>query len=988
MIARHRTPLSRQLQIPVPLIALLTLVAEGAQPRAIAEPTGRPAVEVSSLMEIEHFLGRPIADTETFAHHLLRIEAERLLEQNARLRDGRSATAHPAYAPASGAFQIGAHRNAPQPGAGVADQTDRSAARWGLPRWHQLATAVRSLYRRAASVNQRPDTGERRGLAGTVVDPDGHPLVGAVLELLIDEQVVTSTVTGRDGGYRLTAAVSDGVDRGELIARGPGLFTASTRSLEPVPTRRTIDLPAGQLVTVDLRGVTGASLAGTITEDGSGTPLENVSVYALSTSGGYLGSDRTDATGAYQIDGLPAGDVIVQTRGGTGEHVDEVWNDITCLGGACNATYLGQAVSVSDGQTTANIDFALAPGGIISGVIEDQTTGNPLMSANLVVLDPTGEQLPGSSLTGADGLYQTAVLPPGDYYLKAWSRTESYVPEIWNDIPCLPNRCVVSAGTLVTVTAGGTTPVDVTLRPGASIRGSVTASGISTPLTGWVDYHDDDGQIYSARIASDGTYEILGLPPDTYYLTTRNWDGYFDELWDDLPFEPTDDVTAGTPIQLTYTEHLENVDFELDAAGAIEGSLRMEISGAPLPWAYLQLWNGTTFLTGRADGEGDFRVEHLPSGSYWLWSTVNDPTVLDERWQDVSTYGTDMEDGTPVIISGSETVSGIHFTLLESSSIEGRVTDSATGLGVEGATVLAWLPFPNDPQRGTSRTTTTAADGTYVLRTSEMLAGDYAVWVEHEDYVRQHASGVYCSKFFECAELEPKLQVPSESAVTGIDFSLRTGLSIGGAVTGRTSGEAIDGVALYLYDSTGRPLESGGTSADGTFEIDPVPASGYYFLSTVFVPEGWLRETWTDQPSNFWPGANPALLVWLGTPIQYLSPAPFVADFELDTQAEAKTFSLEVASGEPGAGGAVDAIGELCIDTCDVHPLPTGAQVRLTPFPFNGSALSHYGGDPDCADGVITVTEDKSCTAVFDLGGVFADGFESGDLASWGGPGR
>ncbi len=43
-----------------------------------------------------------------------------------------------------------------------------------------------------------------------------------------------------------------------------------------------------------------------------------------------------------------------------------------------------------------------------------------------------------------------------------------------------------------------------------------------------------------------------------------------------------------------------------------------------------------------------------------------------------------------------------------------------------------------------------------------------------------------------------------------------------------------------------------------------------------------------------------------------------------------------------------------------------GRLVRLTATPETGSQFSHWGGDPDCADGEVAMGSDRACTATFD----------------------
>ena len=60
-----------------------------------------------------------------------------------------------------------------------------------------------------------------------------------------------------------------------------------------------------------------------------------------------------------------------------------------------------------------------------------------------------------------------------------------------------------------------------------------------------------------------------------------------------------------------------------------------------------------------------------------------------------------------------------------------------------------------------------------------------------------------------------------------------------------------------------------------------------------------------------------------------------------------------------------------------------GIPVTLTATAAAGSSFAGWLGNADCVDGVVTMDVAKSCQAVFDSAMIFADGFESGDIAAW-----
>ena len=49
------------------------------------------------------------------------------------------------------------------------------------------------------------------------------------------------------------------------------------------------------------------AFSGTVTLNGSGTPLSGVDIYVYDGSGNYVGGTRTDGSGVYTVDGLATG---------------------------------------------------------------------------------------------------------------------------------------------------------------------------------------------------------------------------------------------------------------------------------------------------------------------------------------------------------------------------------------------------------------------------------------------------------------------------------------------------------------------------------------------------------------------------------------------------------------------------------------------------------------------------------------------------------
>ena len=102
------------------------------------------------------------------------------------------------------------------------------------------------------------------------------------------------------------------------------------------------------------------TISGTVSEDGTGTPLVGVEVNIYYSHGAVVETVLTDGGGVYTSSpGLPTGDYLVQTANTQG-YYDELYDDIPCAG-PCDVT-VGAPVAVVTGAPTTGIDFALVDG--------------------------------------------------------------------------------------------------------------------------------------------------------------------------------------------------------------------------------------------------------------------------------------------------------------------------------------------------------------------------------------------------------------------------------------------------------------------------------------------------------------------------------------------------------------------------------------------------------------------------------------------------
>ncbi|HMC67689.1 MAG TPA: carboxypeptidase-like regulatory domain-containing protein, partial [Mycobacteriales bacterium] len=311
-----------------------------------------------------------------------------------------------------------------------------------------------------------------RGLSisGHVVDDDGNPLQGAMVDLY---DARSGAFTGREVS---TDANGDYVVPGlrgttyELSFRGPqnnGDLVARWWPASPARLGATpVSLAAGMSVThIDEVLPHGATVSGHIVDE-AGSPVKDVCV---SPHGGLVtdGSSfaKTDDAGAFAVHGLDVGTYHFHLWPCGGTDFAQSW-----LGGT-DMVSSGRTVNVALRQVVTDFDGIVHPGGSISGTVND-SGGNPLAGTCVTAERPVLGWLPTvvSTSTDSSGHYSLHGLWPHDDYQIRFddcargNYAETYYG--WTD----------SSGTIVpvTVTAGNDhAGIDAVLRRAGFLSGTV-----------------------------------------------------------------------------------------------------------------------------------------------------------------------------------------------------------------------------------------------------------------------------------------------------------------------------------------------------------------------------------------------------------------------------------------------------------------------------------------------------------------------------------
>jgi hypothetical protein len=370
---------------------------------------------------------------------------------------------------------------------------------------------------------------------------------------------------------------------------------------------------------VDFEMLPGGVVSGRV-RDTEGHPLANRLVSLLvpkaqpAKEGTLMpggGRAQTDASGAYRINGAPAGRYFIGVQ-------DRLKNELTSSPSLCSETlYPGVTdpakaivLELAEGRHVTNIDITVGNGAPLcfsaSGQIVDGESGVPLARARYGVAKVEGGRTNDFAVAFAladdNGEFEIGGLLPGRY-------TIVIRPDDTDKLYADPVEFEVVSENLTGLT--------VKTSPGASVSGSIVIEGTSDQAV-WTKLLQL--RLGTSTIAPDGTFHMSGLPAGnlTLNLVSRT------SIKKDFVLLRTerDGVVQPRSIPLKANEQIKGLKVVVAyATGTIRGAVKYE-NGAPLS-ASAQV--GLFWPDGRRemmwspiDLRGNFLLEGVPAGNYWL----------------------------------------------------------------------------------------------------------------------------------------------------------------------------------------------------------------------------------------------------------------------------------------------------------------------------------------------------------------------------------
>jgi ELWxxDGT repeat protein len=577
----------------------------------------------------------------------------------------------------------------------------------------------------------------------------------------------------------------------------------------------------------------GGFVSGTVRAADTAAPLAGAAVRLCAVGSACEAPTITDANGAYRFEGvIPGSYTLSAIRTG---YVSQLYGGVQC---PCPTTNNATRITVATGFETAGVDFAMSPGGTISGTVTRLSDGTGV-GAEVYILNEDFVYVERVFSFGTDGVYRSSSsLPTGTYYVEvrplSLSGPVNVVPQRFRGLDCGIYGCEGEGGEPVSVVAGSeTSGINFPLNVYGSVSGTIRDASTGTTVPGaqveFIRANPETG-LYSAGATvttdTDGRYQSPLLNPGLYHVLARG--DWFVPVY--YPNQVCLGCTPAATVTVSINTNTPGIDFSLPPQrGRITGILR-DSTGAPFPNVRVLLkpavprddFYGTDAYT---DASGRYTFGDLAAGSYHLWA-------LEEYYPHVACNDFNYCDrtGATTIVATEGQTTTLDFPLLSRRvTITGRLLDATTGTPILDPANVSL--YDQDQQSLSEGRIFTLSDGNYSISAITRKTSFYVVASPSGYHVTVYpAERMPCPSYTTCAFPSGATLIPV-SAPTGRDIRLARYGTIRGTVVDVRTGKPLPNITVNFTSVTTGQL-SGAASTDTLGHYFWPLGEGTYYVHT------------------------------------------------------------------------------------------------------------------------------------------------------------
>ncbi len=399
----------------------------------------------------------------------------------------------------------------------------------------------------------------------------------------------------------------------------------------------------------------------------------------------------------------------------------------------------------------------------------------------------------------------------------------------------------------------------------ASVSGTVQVSSIDESDVELYLYHIGTNAFAGSALSdAKGAFTIPDLAAGDYYLVANGFnDIYINAMWSSTVTEqcsrcvPDGDNT----ISLADAENRVSVDMDLVIGASISGQVLDGVTPLDMISVNLRPLDSQGFFgNATTDAGGNFTIQGLGAGDYYLFVADQTDAYVDVQWTSAGTVvciNCQPDPAGTVTLTPGDVLNGFDFSLTVGATLTGQITDATTMAAVETLNINVFEP--TEMINGGLYTEFDGA-GNYTVR--GIPQGNYKVYLAPNfSAVNEHVPEIYndiqcnlCSTmvFNGAGDL---VSLTNGMTTSGIDFSLNVGASISGAIlNGSHLPETVEELGLiFIFNVSNRLIATqflNGSNHDplfnGSFKIGGLLPGTYFIQGGDLGREFFQRELYND----------------------------------------------------------------------------------------------------------------------------------------------